>query len=164
MLLKCLILILDLTNSSHLLIYTKGDILKNDNAAFSHTILFLGWSIPLKISSIVINAKWFKSNVLDTLLDVYCLSLCVFVLHRWQRGRMGEFGDVPKPCLVPPANERAVSPLYGVWTLPQKRKPKADPALTRFTSARHLLQSVYDTFYMCSIERITVYLAYNLQM
>lgn len=70
---------------------------------------------------------------------------------------MKEFGDVPKLCLVPPVNERAVSPLYGVWTLPQKRKPKADPALTRFTSARHLLQSVYDTFHMCSIERITVY-------
>lgn len=88
------------------------------------------------------------SHVLDTLLDVYCLSVCVFVLHRWQRGRTEELGNVPKPCLVPPVNGRAVSPLYGVWTLPQKRKPKADPALTRFTSAKHLLQSVYGTFYM----------------
>ncbi len=52
---------------------------------------------------------------------------------------MGELGDVHRACLVPPVNERAGSPLCGVWTLPQKRKPKADPASTRFTSARYYI-------------------------
>lgn len=70
-----------------------------------------------------------QSKALCRIINCFFVHLCV--VSRLQHGQRAVFGGGPTPCPDLPVNARADFPHCGVWTLPQRRKAKADPALAR---------------------------------
>lgn len=61
-----------------------------------------------------------------------CLAPTVLLCFcRWQLAQRLEWGGEHKPCLVLAASERAGSLPSGVWTQPQRRRPKPTPQSVR---------------------------------